>query len=379
MDGLLLGVALIIGLAAGGGLVLWLLRGQGAPMKEQSRMEFENLANRIFEEKQKHFLHASQTQLTQTLQPMKEKLGEVQTKFQEALTQQAERQAALRAEIKMISESNKMMGEQADNLAKALKGDVKVQGDWGEVMLERILEASGLREGEDYTAQETFKDEEGRRLRPDVRVFLPQNRHIVIDAKTSLTDYERFVNAEEDDRDAHLQAFLGSIDRHIKSLAEKAYHRVGDNEGSNPDFVLMFMPIESAYHLAMQQKPELHEAAWKHNIVIASPATLFLSLRMIAQFRREERQNRNVMEIARLGGVLHDKIAGFFADLEKVGQQLDSARDTHVQAVKKLQTGRGNMLSLAGRLRELGAKTAKDLPEATDPELEDEHAEKNHG
>ncbi len=373
MDVLLLVVVLSFSclLLAGAAAMYFMAR----RMQEHNRLQFENLAHRIFDESNKSFLQASQSGLAQTLAPVKEKLGEVQEKFDRALKDQIRDQASLKKEIQLIAATNQVMSKQAKDLTIALRGDVRVQGNWGEIILERILQNSGLREGEDYAAQKSVAGEDGQRLRPDVLVYLPQNRHLIIDAKVSLTHYERLAAAPPEEKPALVQEFLHSVRHHVRGLADKAYHEAEALDA--PDFVLMFLPIEGAYMLAMQQDKDLQTFAWEKKVVITCPATLFASLRVIAQFWREDRQNRNVMEIARQGGQLYDKIAAFVEDMERVGKQLDAAQTAYEQARNKLHTGRGNVLSRTERLRELGAKTSKSLPQNEAAPDEEKTAEEN--
>jgi DNA recombination protein RmuC len=268
---------------------------------------------------------------------------------------------------------NQQMSQDAQNLVKALKGDSKAQGDWGEIQLERILERSGLRKGEEYSIQETFITQDGRK-RPDVIINLPDEKKIIIDSKVSLVDYERFVSAEaEEDKNVNLKAFINSVRKHIKDLSEKQYQNLFD--AGSLDFVLMFIPIEPAFSLAIQFGENLYVDAYDKNIVIVSPSTLLATLRTIANIWKQEYQNRNVLEIAKQSGALYDKFVGFVDDLLNVGNRIDQAKSGYVDAMKKLSEGRDNLVGKAERIKKLGAKTSKSLPQSVlnRAEIEDEN------
>jgi DNA recombination protein RmuC len=254
------------------------------------------------------------------------------------------------------------MSKEAQNLTQALKGENKTQGNWGELILENILERSGLRKGEEYFTQETVKDAEGRIGRPDVIVKLPDGKHLIVDSKVTLLAYEASVSADnEADRQKFAQAHVDSLKDHINGLAGRKYH-LAENIIS-PDFVMLFMPLEPAFALAFKLKPELFESAWDKNVAIVSPTTLLTTLRTVASLWKQERQQQNALEIAKLGGRLYDKFAGMLVDLEKLGNQLNTTQKTHSEVMVKL-TGRDNLINQVERLKELGAKTDKSLPQA---------------
>lgn len=328
-------------------------------------VRFENLAHRIFEEKNKVFSERSQQHLQALLNPLKERIGEFQKKVDETYGQHAKEQHHLKHEIARIIEVNQAMKLQTENLTNALKGDVKAQGNWGEIILEKVLETSGLRKDEHYTLQGEGMGlkhvESGGHLRPDVIIHLPEKKHLIIDSKVSLTHYERYIGeTDETARALHLKAFVQSIRSHVSGLESKRYQ---DSEGiDTPDFVLMFMPIESAYALAVQTDRELHAYAWDKRIYFVSPSTLFPILHTVGSLWRMDLQNKNAQEIARQGGSLYDKVAGFITDMQKLGDQLHTARGTYDRAMNKLSEGRGNILRQTEQLRELGAKTSKKLP-----------------
>lgn len=331
---------------------------------EQQLLEkFENLANKIFEEKTTKFSEQSKTNLAEILNPLKERITEFQTKVEETNKDSISRTAALREQLQTLKDMNQQMSTDAQNLVKALKGDTKTQGDWGEIQLERILERSGLRKGEEYSIQESYTVDDGKRKRPDVIVSLPDDKKIIIDSKLSLVSYERFVSAEEDDeRSIQLKAFIESVKRHIKDLSDKNYQSIF--KSGTLDFVLMFIPIEPAFSLAIQYGENLYVDAYDKNIIIVSPSTLLATLRTIANIWKQEYQNRNVIEIAKQSGALYDKFVGFIEDLKSVGERMDQAKGSYVTAMNKLVDGSGNLVRRVENIKKLGAKTSKSLPQS---------------
>ncbi|MFC2102848.1 DNA recombination protein RmuC [Bacteroidota bacterium] len=331
-------------------------------LQEKFTKEFENLANKIFDEKSSKFTDQNKTQLKEILDPLRERISEFQNKVEESNKESIDRNAALRQQLSSLKEMNLQMSQDAQNLVKALKGDTKIQGDWGELQLEKILERSGLRKGEEYTVQESFTNDEGSRRRPDVIVNLPDEKKIIIDSKVSLVDYERLVSAENDDeKNIHLKSFINSVRRHIKDLNEKGYQNLF--EQNSLDFVLMFIPIEPAFSIAIQYGENLYVDAYDKNIIIVSPSTLLATLRTIANIWKQEYQNRNVLEIAKQSGALYDKFVGFVEDLVDVGNRMDQAKSSYEGAMKKLTDGTGNLVNRAEKIRKLGAKTSKSLPQ----------------
>lgn len=327
--------------------------------------QFENLAHRIFDEKTNSFKKQSKENLDGILSPLKDKLSDFEKKVNDSFGQQAKESFALKEQIKMIVDANDKITLQAEGLTNALKGDSKVQGDWGEVMLEKILEDVGLRKGDDYVLQGEgmgLKDAEGKRQKPDAIVNLPDNKHVIIDSKVSLTAYERFFNEREDDvaRAGHLKAHLSAVKERVKELEARRYQ---DTETlGTPDFVLMFIPIESAYMLALQEDRTLHEFAWNKGVAIVCPSTLFSSLRTIESLWKLARQNENADEIAKKGGALYDKMVGFVTDMQSIGKNIKTLEGSYDAAMNKLSDGRGNLLKQAESLKEMGAKTSKSLP-----------------
>ncbi|MEZ0261887.1 MAG: DNA recombination protein RmuC [Alphaproteobacteria bacterium] len=343
-------------------------------MEKKFTLQFENLANRIFDEKSAAFKKQSQEGLGTLLNPLKDKLQEFQKKVDDSFGQQAKEQYSLKNEIKNIVAVNEKMSQQTESLTKALKGDVKAQGNWGEVMLEKILEESGLRRNQDYILQGTelgLKDADGRQQKPDVIVKLPDAKHIIVDAKVSLTHYERYCgSSEETGRAVALKEFLNSLRAHVTGLEQRRYQDT-DKLGA-PDFVLMFLPIEGAYSLAVQEDTGLHAFAWERRIIIVTPTTLFTTLRTVASLWRIEMQNRNTLEIARQGGLLYDKVAGFVKDMEDLGKKLGQASETYDKAFKNLSTGPGNIVKRTEDLKALGVKTTKSLPKGGEDEEADD-------
>lgn len=329
-------------------------------IQERFKDQFKNLANEIFEEKTQKFTDQNKSNIDSILKPLGDKLLEFERKVDQSNKDSIERNSALKEQIIGLRELNHKMSKEAENLTKALKGDSKVQGDWGEIVLERILERSGLEKDREYFLQETYTTDEGRRLRPDVIIKLPDNKNLVIDAKVSLTAYEKYVNGEtEEDRQVFLKEHLLSLKSHIKGLADKNYHRLFDS--GTLDYVLMFVPIETAFSLLVQEGGDLYNEAHNKNIIIVSPATLVATLRTVASIWKHEYQNRNALEIAKQGGALYDKFVAFAEDLIKVGNNLRTTTNTYNDAMSKLSEGQGNLIRKTQKLKELGAKASKQI------------------
>ena len=329
-------------------------------LQERFKTEFQNLANAILKQNTKEFSESSHKQMSDILNPLKEKIVDFEKKVQETYEKGKVDQMDLKGELKQLKELNMKLGEEAGNLTKALKSDSKKQGNWGEVVLERILERSGLIKDEEYFLQYTAEGEDGKTYRPDVLIKLPEDKHLIIDSKVSLTAFEQYISAEKDEKkETALKQHILSIKNHIKELKEKKYDNL---KGLNtPDFVLMFLPVEPAFAVAVQADIELFNDAFEKGIVIVSPTTLLATLRTVASIWRHERQTQNAMEIATQGGKLYDKFEGFLKDLEKVGLNLDRAQESYRDAHKKLTSGRGNLLGQVEKLKELGAKTSKNI------------------
>jgi DNA recombination protein RmuC len=330
-------------------------------LQQQFTKEFENLANRILEEKSQKFVEQNRSNMDVILNPLKEKIRDFEQKVEAAYKQESAERNSLKGEIKSLMELNNRINEEAGNLTRALKGDNKAQGNWGEFILEKILESSGLQKGREYDTQVTMNDEAGRRFQPDVVVRLPENKHIIVDSKVSLVAYEAMVNATNDvDRERFKRDHLTSIRTHIKGLSEKSYDQLP--EMSSPDFVLLFIPIESSFGIAVQEDKDLFSFAWDKRIVIVSPSTLLATLRTIASVWKQDRQTKNALEIARIGGSLYDKFASLLDDLKDVGAKIDAAKVRQQETIKKLSEGPGNVMKRVEDLRKLGAKTTKELP-----------------
>lgn len=331
-------------------------------LNERFAHEFKNLANEIFEEKSKKFTEQNKTNIHDLLNPLKEKIGEFQKKVEDTNKEGAERNASLVTQIKHLSDLNKQITKEAENLTKALKGDSKAQGNWGEVILERILEKSGLEKGREYETQVSETGDDGKRYQPDVVIRLPDSKHVIVDSKVSLTAYERFVNEEnEADKLVQLKLHINSIKAHVKGLSEKSYQNLYGLDGL--DFVLLFIPIEPAFTLAVQHDQDLFNDAYSRNIVIVSPTTLIATLRTIASIWKQEYQNKNAIEIARQSGALYDKFQSFTEDLISIGKHLNGTQKAYQESMKKLSEGSGNLVKRAESLKKLGAKASKKMDE----------------
>lgn len=334
-------------------------KGELEKLNERMTLQFKNLANEILEEKSKKFTDQNKTSLGELLNPLKEKLGEFEKKVEESNKENVRMNSSLGEQLKNLKELNQQITKEAENLTRALKGDTKAQGNWGEYILESILEKSGLVKGQEFIVQESTTTEGGR-LRPDVVVKLPDNKNIVIDSKVSLVAYEQAINAETDeDRALNLKMHVQSIKNHIKQLSAKDYQKLYGVEGL--DFVLMFIPIEPAFSTALQAESDLFNQAYEKQIVLVSPSTLLATLRTVANIWRYEYQNRNVLEIARQAGDMYDKFVNFSEDLVKLGQQMDTSKKTYSDAMNKLVDGTGNLVRRAEKLKSLGAKTSKQM------------------
>ena len=331
-------------------------------IQDKFRLEFKNLANEILEEKTKKFTEQNKSNLSNLLGPLKERITDFEKKVDQSNKESIDRNAALRQQIISLKELNLKMTTDTENLTKALRGEAKTMGNWGEFILESILEKSGLVKGREYEIQESVRSEEGSQMRPDIVVKLPEKKNIIIDSKVSLVDYEKYVNTEDKEKEKYyLKMHVASLKRHIKSLSAKNYQNLYDIAGL--DFVLLFMPIEPAFSLAVQAEEGLFMDAYEMNIVIVSPSTLIATLRTIASIWRQEYQNRNAQEIARQGGALYDKFVGFLNDLVEIGKKLDDTQKAYKASMNKLSDGKGNLIKKAQDIKELGAITRKNLPQ----------------
>ena len=328
--------------------------------KETLKQQFNQLANEIFESKSKRFEENSQERLQLLLKPFREQISSFSKQTEERFIKENSERAVLHKELSRLRELNEQITQDAKNLTNALKGENKTQGNWGEIVLARILEDSGLREGFEYATQGSFKDEAGKTLRPDVIVHLPQNKDIVIDSKVSLVAYERFMRAQTPQEKEHaLKQHLSSINAHIKGLSEKRYEKL---EGVKTlDFILLFMPIEGAFLLALEQDGSFFSRAYEANIMIVSPSTLLVTLRTIEHIWRTERQEQNAQEIAKQAEALYDKFVAFVEDLNRIGDQILKTQESYERALGKLSTGKGNLLRRVESMKKLGLKPKKSL------------------
>ncbi|MFL9836304.1 DNA recombination protein RmuC [Flavobacterium sp. ST-75] len=331
-------------------------------LREKFTKEFENLANKILEEKSNKFTEQNKENLKNILSPLQEKIHLFEKKVEDTHKESIDYHAALRQQILGLREMNEQMSRETLNLTKALKGDSKMQGNWGELILERVLEKSGLEKGREYEVQQSYTTEEGNRIQPDVVINLPDGKKMIVDSKVSLVAYERYVNEEDETlRTVHLKEHVGSIKRHVDQLSDKNYHDIYKME--SPDFVLLFIPIEPAFAIALNEDTTLYNKAFERNIVIVTPSTLLATLRTIDSMWTNQKQQENAYEIARQAGALYDKFEGFVGDLIMVGKRMDEGKKAYEGAMNKLVNGRGNIITSIEKLKKMGAKAKKALPE----------------
>ncbi len=330
-------------------------------LQERFRIEFRNLANEILEEKSKKFTEQNRLKLDEILKPLGDKLKDFEKKVEETYDKEAQQRFSLKEEVKRLAELNRQVSQQAENLTLALKGDSKAQGNWGEIILESILTKSGLVRDREYVVQPSFPQSDGRRLQPDVVVHYPGNRSLVIDSKVSLTAYERYMAAvDEQEKETALKEHLNSVRNHIRELGGKNYQDI--YQLKSLDFVMLFMPVEPAYLLAIQQDSELWQVAYEKRILLISPTNLIAALKMVASLWQQEHQNRNAQEIAGMAGSLYDKFVLLMEDLVQVGKKIDETQKAYRDSMNKISEGRGNLIRRVEQIRELGARTKKQLP-----------------
>ncbi len=331
-------------------------------LQDRFRIEFKNLANEILEEKSKKFTEQNRSNLDQLLKPLGEKIRDFEKKVGDVYDKEAQQRFSLKEEVKRLAELNKKIAEDAENLTRALKGDAKSQGNWGEMILESILEKSGLVKDREYVVQPSFQGDNGRRLQPDVVVSYPGKRSVIIDAKVSLTAYERMVDADSPELgEKYLKEHLASIRNHVTELSNKDYLAIYQIQSL--DFIMMFLPVEPAYLLAIREDPEIWNYAYDRRILLISPTNLLAALKMIASLWRQEYQNKNALEIARQSGDLLDKFYALLSDLNDLGNRLKLTQKSYDDAINKLSEGKGNLIRRAQQIEALGAKTKKKLPE----------------
>jgi len=329
-------------------------------IQQKFQLEFQNVANKLLDEKSQKFVETNRANLDVLLNPLKENIKAFEEKVDKVYNMEAAERNTLKGVITQLMDLNKLISNEAQNLTKALKGDNKKQGNWGEVILERVLERSGLVKDQEYRMQASLTSSDGSRFQPDVIIDLPDEKHLVIDSKVSLIAYERLVNCEtEDERKLYSKAHVESIRSHVMGLSAKNYHDL--YQINSPDFVLLFIPIESSFSFAVQIDAELFSDAWDKRVVIVSPSTLLATLRTIASIWKQERQNRNVLEIARLSGAMYDKFVGFVTDMESIGKNIKQSQGAYDNAISKLTEGNGNLTKTAEKIKSLGAKANKQI------------------
>jgi DNA recombination protein RmuC len=333
-----------------------------AKLQKDFAIKFENLAQKIFEDKSKKFTDQNKENINTILKPLQDKIKTFEERVEKSQNFNIEMKTALEEQFKNLKTQNETLQKEAENLTNALKGDSKMQGNWGELILEKVLEKSGLEKDREYLVQQSFEDEEGNKQLPDVVINLPGQKHMVVDSKVSLTDYERYVN--ENDlglKQQHLKKHIDSIKRHISQLSAKKYEELYELESL--DFVLLFIPIETAFSTAINEENDIFNLAYSQNIVIVTPSTLLATLRTIVSLWTSEKQRKNTLEIARQAGALYDKFEGLFQDLKQIGKKLDDSKSFYVEAMNKLHDGKGNLISRVEKIKTLGAKAKKSLPE----------------
>ena len=331
-------------------------------LQQKFTKEFENLANKILEEKTNKFTEQNKENLKNILSPLQDKIQLFEKKVEDSQKETHGYHSALKEQLQHLKDQNLKISKEAENLTKALKGDSKMQGNWGELILERVLEKSGLEKDREYFVQQSFTTEEGNRIQPDVVINLPDGKKMIVDSKVSLTAYERFVNEENEElKPQFLKEHLNSLKRHVEQLSEKNYLDLYQME--SPDFVLLFVPIETAFALALNEDSSLYNRAFEKNIVIVTPSTLLATLRTIDSMWTNQKQQENAIEIARQAGALYDKFEGFVSDLIKIGKKMDEAKVEYQGAMNKLVDGSGNLITRVENLKKMGAKAKKSLPE----------------
>jgi len=331
-------------------------------LQKKFTKEFENLATKILEEKTSKFTEQNKENLKTILNPLQEKIQLFEKKVEDTHKESIDYHAALRQQIIGLKEMNEQMSKETINLTKALKGDSKMQGNWGELILERVLEKSGLEKDREYFVQQSHITDDGSRVYPDVIINLPDGKKMIVDSKVTLTAYERYINEEDSSqKNTYLKDHINSINRHVEQLSTKNYQDVYKME--SPDFVLLFIPIESAFAIALNEDTSIYNKAFEKNIVIVTPSTLLATLRTIDSMWTNQKQQENALEIARQAGALYDKFEGFIGDLIKIGKKMDEAKTEYGNAMNKLTEGKGNLISSVERLKKMGAKAKKNLPD----------------
>ena len=327
--------------------------------QDRFKTEFENVANQVLKAKTAEFTEVNKANLDFLLNPLKENIKAFEEKVEKVYKSESDERNVLKGEITKMMELNKQISDDASNLTKALKGDNKKQGNWGEMVLDKLLEGSGLIEGTNYSKQSGFVADDGNRLLPDVVIFLPEEKHIVIDAKVSLLAYEKLVSCEDEARESLIKQHINSIKTHITGLSDKNYQDL--YQINSPEFVLLFIPIESSFAIAVQHDQDLFDFAWNKRVVIVTPSTLLATLKTVASIWKQEQQSKNALDIATKAGQLYDKFVGFVIDLQKVGDSIEKSQKAYGDAMGKLSTGNGNLVGKVENLRKLGAKATKEI------------------
>jgi DNA recombination protein RmuC len=332
-------------------------------IQTQMQKDFAILADKILDEKSQKFIEKNDQQLKGILDPLKERLKQYEDRVDVTHRETERERSAMKEQLKMLTDMNVKMSQEALNLTRALKGDTKTQGNWGELILEKILEKSGLEKGREYDVQQNFTAENGQRSMPDVIIRLPDGKNLIIDSKVSLVAYEKYMSSDnEAEREVILKEHVLSLRGHVKNLSSKSYHQLYNI--NSPDFVLLFVPIESAFALAVSANNDLYNEAFDKNIIIVSTSTLLATLRTIANVWKQEYQSQNAMEIARQGADLYEKFVAFTDDLIKVGKKMDESKEQYSEAMKKLSAGRGNLINRAENMKKLGLKVDKQITQS---------------
>lgn len=339
-------------------------------LNQKFNQEFENIASKVLRINNEELIKDNKSTLSVFLKPLGEKIKA----FENKIEQSGKEREGLKEQIKLLHDLNQRMAEETTNLTNALKGDAKKQGNWGEVILERVLERSGLTKGQEYETQYSSENTSGQRIQPDVIINLPENKHLVVDAKVSLVAFERLINAAtEEERDTAIKDHIISVKSHVKGLSEKAYQTSVDL--NTPDFVLLFLPIEASFSVAVQADIDIFNYAWEQKVVIVSPSTLLATLRTIASIWKQERQTKNALKIAQQSGALYDKFKSFLDDMEKINRGIIATQKSYDAAMNKLSTGTGNLINRANTIKQLGAKTSKEIDTQLSNEAEESDAE----
>lgn len=342
-------------------------------LQEKFSKDFQLLANRILEEKSKKFTDQNEVNIKNILNPLQEKIKNFEKRVEDSNKESITRHSAMQQQLKDLQDLNAQITKEASNLTKALKGDTKMQGNWGEMVLERVLEKSGLNKGSEYSVQNSFSTEEGKRVLPDVIIHLPADKKMIVDSKVSLIAFERYVNEEDDlQKTIWLKEHVNSVKKHVDQLSAKNYHSLYEME--SPDFVLLFIPLEPAFAVALQQEPQLYNLAFEKNIVIVTPSTLLATLRTIDSIWQNDRQHKNAVDIAKQAGRLYDQFRNLLDDLDKIGKQLNTVQNTYNNSITKL-TGRGNLITRVERLKTLGAKASKQIDQKWLERASEDHLE----